>query len=184
MKTILSNQTADIPENVNITLKGCTVIVKSPRGTSQQDFNHITVELILLGKKKKRLQLTNGTGYIHTICSHVQNMIKGFTLGFPYKIKFVYAHFPINIVIEENGSVVEIEILGVKMYPQDMRLGVACSVSQMQEDELLLEGNDNELILSSATLIQQATPIKNMDTRKILDGISVSEKEITQHTDK
>uniref|UniRef100_A0A7N9DDT7 Large ribosomal subunit protein uL6 n=1 Tax=Macaca fascicularis TaxID=9541 RepID=A0A7N9DDT7_MACFA len=122
MKTILSNQTVDIPENVDITLKGRTVIVKGPRGTLRRDFNHINVELSLLGKKKKRLRVDKWWGNrkelatVRTICSHVQNMIKGVTL--------------------ENGSLVEIQnFLGEKYIRRvRMRPGVACSVSQAQKD--------------------------------------------------
>uniref|UniRef100_A0A8D1ZBC6 Large ribosomal subunit protein uL6 n=1 Tax=Sus scrofa TaxID=9823 RepID=A0A8D1ZBC6_PIG len=86
MKTILNHQTVDLPENVNITLKGSTVIVKGPIGTLKRDFNHINAELRLLGKKKKRLQVDKWwenrkeLATVRTICSHIQNMIKGVTL--------------------------------------------------------------------------------------------------------
>ncbi|KAG7249211.1 hypothetical protein CRUP_014357 [Coryphaenoides rupestris] len=49
-------------------------------------------------------------------------------------------------------------------------------MSTAQKDELVLEGNDIELVSNSAALIQQATTVKKKDIRKFLDGIYVSEK--------
>ncbi|VFV37885.1 ribosomal protein l9-like [Lynx pardinus] len=107
MKTTLGNQTVDIAENVDITLKGCTVTVKGSRGTLRRNLSHLNVELSLLGEKKKRLCVDKWWGNrkeLATVCtihSHVQSMMKGVTLGFQYKMGSVYAHFPISVVLQE-----------------------------------------------------------------------------------
>jgi len=90
--------------------------------------------------KKKRL------ASIRTACSHVSNLIKGVTKGFEYKMRLVYAHFPININIEDKGTRVEIRnflgekrVRDVKMLP-----GVTIKRSDAVKDELILHGNDIE----------------------------------------
>ncbi|XP_059523246.1 large ribosomal subunit protein uL6-like [Myotis daubentonii] len=188
LRTVLSNQTVDIPGNVAITLEGRTVIVKGPRGTLRWDLNHIHLELSLLGKKKKRLRVDTWWGNrkelatVRPICRHAQNRVKGVTPGFRYKMGSVCAHFPISAVTQENGSLVDIRNFSGEKYIRRgrMRSGFACPVSRAQKGDLILEGNDIELVSNSAASIQQAKTVKNKDIRKVSDGIYVSEKGTVQ----
>lgn len=70
---------------------------------------HILRLDVTLADRNALLQLA----CIRTICSHVDNMITGVTKGYLYKMRFCYAHFPINVSI--TGRVVEIRnFLGEK----------------------------------------------------------------------
>lgn len=155
-------------------------------GTLSKDMRHAGLDMFLtadeegakifkvdchMGKKKKLAS-------IRTTISHVTNMITGVTKGFEYKMRLVYAHFPININIVENGAKVEIRnFLGekrvrvIKMLP-----GVTIARSDAVKDELILSGNDVELVSRSTSLIHQICLVRNKDIRKFLDGIYLSGK--------
>lgn len=115
---------------------------------------------------------------LRTLRSLINNMVIGVTKGFQYKMRAVYAHFPINCIIQENGRKLEIRnFLGEKLVRQvDMLDGVTISESKAQKDELILEGNDVQNVSQSAASIQGICRVRNKDIRKFLDGIYVSEK--------
>ncbi|XP_041460291.1 60S ribosomal protein L9-like isoform X2 [Lytechinus variegatus] len=189
MKTILASRNVEIPEGVEVKVKARTVTVKGPRGSLSRTFKHLKVEIRVLSKTKLQVIKWFGSrkelACVRTLCSHIENMIKGVTLGYRYKMRSVYAHFPINVNVQNEGTLVEIRnFLGEKVIRKvDMREGVTCSNSTKQKDEIILEGNDIELVSQSAALIQQSTTVKNKDIRKFLDGIYVSEKTTVETVD-
>ena len=61
---------------------------------------------------------------LRTIRSAIENMIQGVRYGFSYKMRLVYAHFPINVIIAENKESVEIRnFLGAALFFQRRRKG-------------------------------------------------------------
>merc|ERR1712182_107995 len=109
---------------------------------------------------------------LRTLCSHIGNMITGVTKGFKYKMRLVYAHFPINLTLDEKGKKLEIRnFLGEKKVRSiEMLDGVVCERSTTVKDELILTGINVELVSRSAALICQSCLVKNKDIRKFLDG--------------
>ncbi|KAG9032948.1 hypothetical protein FRB95_000696 [Tulasnella sp. JGI-2019a] len=110
-------------------------------------------------------------------------MIKGVTQGFLYRMRLVYAHFPINCIIPKDGRSVEIRnFLGEKIVRRvDMLEGVTISESGPErKDELILQGNDINNVSQSAASIKGSCLVRNKDIRKFLDGIYVSEKAVVE----
>nr|DAD36076.1 TPA_asm: hypothetical protein HUJ06_006716 [Nelumbo nucifera] len=152
MKTILSSETMDIPDEVKIKVKAKIIEVEGPRGKLSRNFKHLNLDFQLIkdesGKKKLKIEAWFGsrktTAAIRTALSHVENLIKGVTKGYRYKMRFVYAHFPINANIANGNKSIEIRnFLGEKKVRKvDMLDGVTIIRSEKVKDELVLDGND------------------------------------------
>jgi len=181
MKVINTSQTVNIPEGIMCSVKARAVTVKGPRGSLTKSFRHLHVDICKVNKNTVKVEkwfgLRKELAAVRTICSHIANMVTGVTKGYQYKMRAVYAHFPINCAISDNNTLVEVRNFLGEKYVRKVRMheGVTCQNSG-QKDELIVEGNDIEAVSQSAALIQQSTTVKNKDIRKFLDGLYVSEK--------
>ncbi|KAJ1560833.1 hypothetical protein HK405_005801 [Cladochytrium tenue] len=182
MKTIVQEKDIIVPDEVTISFKARRVTVAGPRGKLVKAFNHVDFEVVKKSDKRFTIRVWLGNrkhiACIRTVCSRIENMITGVTKGYEYKMRFVYAHFPINVNIIDSGKTVEIRnFVGQKVVLKVPMLdGVAVAQSTAQKDELVLSGNDIDNVSQSAAQIQQTTRVRNKDIRKFLDGIYVSEK--------
>jgi len=115
-----------------------------------------------------------------TVCSHIENMIIGVTKGFMYKMRFCYAHFPINVTSVKDGSkdIVEIRnFLGEKKVRRiELMEGVKYFRTPDVKDQIEISGIDVSKVSLCCARISQSTTVRNKDIRKFLDGIYVSEK--------
>jgi large subunit ribosomal protein L6 len=166
-----------VPEDVDLTLDGSKVAVTGTNGKVVRDFAHAKLNMDYQNRvlrvwaenpRKKQAALVN------TIVSHVKNMITGVTEGFTYKLKIVFIHFPMNIQVRE-GRVSVSNFVGERQARYARILpGVKVSV---EGDDIVVSGNDIEMVGQTAANIQESAKIRNKDLRKFLDGLYVYKKE-------
>ena len=117
MKDIYKDEEFDIPEGVTVNVKSRVITVKGPRGELTKSLRHIDMEIKKVGDKKIKLIVWHGSrkhvACLRTVRSLIMNMINGvtkvcpsfllskFAKGFRYKMRYVYAHFPINVNVVE-----------------------------------------------------------------------------------
>merc|ERR1712154_143625 len=185
MKTVNAVFDVDISEfgdKVKLVVKGQKITVTGPRGTLNRDFSHLKVEVKKTGaqscKFTKWWSTKREIAALRTAASHVKNMATGVTSGFRYKMRTVYAHFPINCIINDGGKSVQIRnFLGEKVNREVAMLpGVTIKSSPKQKDEFWFEGNDIENVSRSCALVHHKAFVRNKDIRKFLDGVYVSQK--------
>jgi len=181
MKTILSTRFIEYPEDVTVEVNARVVTVTGKRGTLTREFKHINLDMQHMKEARKiRCDLWFGNrkqlACIRTICSHIENMITGTRVGFLYKMKFVYSHFPINVTVANDFIEIR-NFMGEKLVRKIKLMdGVSAVRTKDVKDQLELSGIDITKVSLAAAQVQQMTNIRNKDIRKFLDGIYVTDK--------
>lgn len=69
---------------------------------------HLSVSFSHPSKNTVNIEMHHGArknvATLRTVKTIINNLIIGVTKGFKYKMRYVYAHFPINVNIEKNSE--------------------------------------------------------------------------------
>ncbi len=73
-----------------------------------KDMSHLSVCFSHPAKNMINIELHHGArknvATLRTVKTLINNLVIGVTKGFKYKMRYVYAHFPINVNIEKNSE--------------------------------------------------------------------------------
>jgi len=180
-KTVLVREVVEIPDGVDVSIEGMSVKVKGPKGELVKDFSHakgviirredrrIVIEAFFADRRKKAL--------VGTIAGHIENMIKGVTKGWRYKLKIITTHFPVTVKVVGKEVIIE-NFLGEKA-PRRAKIVGNVKVTVKGKD-VIVEGIDIEEVGQTAANIELATKVKDKDRRVFVDGIYIYERGLAE----
>jgi len=170
------SRTVQVPDGVEITLKGKIITVKGTKGTLSRDFSEAPISINADGTnvrisaewpRKKEAAL------VGTLYSHIQNMVSGVQRGFTYKIKIVFSHFPISAKVQ--GKLLLIENFTGERRARKAKIIGEVKV-KVEAEDIIVQGLDLEDVSQTAANIEQATRVRRKDPRVFLDGLYVYQR--------
>lgn len=134
-----------VRHTVKVSIKSRLVTVEGPRGKLTKDLSHIAVNFSVIKKGVIGIEIHHGNrknvAALRTVRTLINNLIIGVTKGFKYKMRYVYAHFPINVNVEKNGETgcYEVEIRYVEVDGFGRERGVEPGFRRCPEDTWVSE---------------------------------------------
>jgi large subunit ribosomal protein L6 len=168
----------EIPVNVNVRMEGNTFIVDGKLGTLRKDITKLPIAVDVKDKKlvirppgtrKKDHAVTN------TAKSIIQSMIKGVESGFTYKLKVVYAHFPISV--KTKGKEIHVENYFGERAPRVSHVVGDTTKVNVTGEDVIVQGPSLEDVSQTAANIESSTKLKGKDQRVFLDGLYIYSRE-------
>jgi len=160
-----------IPDSVTATIEKDIITIKGEKGELSRTFSHPKISVKINGKvveiQGKDVR-RKGKALIGTFVAHINNMIKGVTEGFEYKMKTVFSHFPIKTSVDGNDFVIQ-NFLGER---SARRAKILDGVNvEVKGDDITVQGIDKERVGQTVANIERATMVKKRDVRVFQDGV-------------
>lgn len=169
-------ETVEIPDDVDVSRDGETLVVETDGDTLERTFTHVNVDIDV---QDDAVRISTDSDHredqavVGTFASHIRNMIEGVTGGYRYELKTVYAHFPMSV--KTDGSDVVIQNFIGERAPRRVPILENVSVS-VEDDAVIVEGPDKEKVSQTAANIEQECHKGKRDPRKFQDGIYLTSK--------
>jgi large subunit ribosomal protein L6 len=170
--------TLEIPDGISVSIEDRIISVKGKLGTIKKDFTKLPAFLSIennivkiepYGTRRKDFAISK------TAQSIINNMIKGVQNGYKYRMKIVFAHFPITVKIKDGKVHVE-NFFGERKARISNIVGDSTKVA-IEGDDVVITGPHLEHVSQTAANIELSTRVKNKDQRVFLDGVYVYSRE-------
>jgi large subunit ribosomal protein L6 len=169
-----------IPEGVDAKLAdNGDVTISGDNGTLSRNFSHFKVQLfeqdngllVRVDLPRRKEKAVAGTWN-----AHLNNMVKGVSEGFIYRLKAVYSHFPMNLKVVDQAELVVNNYFGEKIPRRAVFVGDV-EVRVENKTEVVVSGYDKESVGQTAANIERCCSVKKRDRRVFQDGIYLVAKE-------
>ena len=173
----LHEVTIPVPDTVKVFESHKILRVEGPLGKTRKNFKRIPVDIQVSGKNVIIKSVGVGkTEYaiFKTAESLVTSLIKGVQTGYTYKMKIVFAHFPITVKVKDGNIHVE-NFQGERAARISKIFGETKVVAK--GDDVIITGPVLTDVSQTAGSLQQNTKVKNKDHRVFLDGLYLFEKQ-------
>jgi len=169
-----------IPEGIQIEIAEGIVKVKGEKG---EDTRKIVTKRIVAEAKEGKVTIKPNPKVkkpsktekklINTLQAHINNMIKGVTEGYEYKLKICSSHFPMSVNLK--GDTVEVTNFIGEKTPRTTKIKQGSEV-KIDGDLITVTSINKETAGQTAAEIEKLTKRARFDRRIFMDGIYIIEK--------
>lgn len=177
MEQKIISQIIEMPEGVQLVKEGFKLTMTGPKGTLVRRITDKSLIVKIEGsnidlsyKKNSKREKKN----LNTLVAHLNNMIKGVTEGYNYKLKICSGHFPMNVSLKDKT--IEVKNFIGESVPRRLLIKDGAEV-KINGDIIEVDSIDKELAGQTAASIEKLTKRQGFDKRIFQDGIYIMEKD-------